>query len=155
MDFCLKVGSEVETLFRAILNDKKFNNSQDIETDRKNQNIKVYRKYIEPKYRLSKYNVVVNPIKLEIQPFENFGKEKYPIWFRIYSKHKHNKIELIKNWNLIHSLYALGCLLLLVINHPSLDGKAFSRNTISQRVFNLGSSHPRYVESIAYLTIGK
>ena len=47
MDFCLKVGTEIETLFREILNDKKFDSYPAIAIKRNNQNIDVYKKIIE------------------------------------------------------------------------------------------------------------
>lgn len=58
---------------------------------------------------------------------------------------KHNKIELLEKWNLKHSLFALGCLLILVINHPSLADprKIWRRHRVSQRVFDLLDSAPR------------
>lgn len=37
MTFCLKLGTEIETLFREILNDKKFDSVPDIEKSRTNQ----------------------------------------------------------------------------------------------------------------------
>lgn len=144
MDFCLKVGTEVETLFREILKSKRFDSEDNISEKRNNQNINVYRDVIEPVYRLSEYKLLVKLIDKEIQPFENFHLEDYPEWFRIYSKYKHNKIELIEMWNLKHSLFSLGCLLVLVINHPSLDGKEFRGHKVSQRVFDVLSSTPRF-----------
>jgi len=147
MEFCLKVGTEVETIFRQILEDSKFDSITDISSKRKNQNINVYKNLIEPKYRLSSYILYVNLIKKEITPFENFAKQK-PEWFGIYSKYKHNKIELLNRWNLKYSLYALGCLLILVINHPSLDGKEFRVHSVSQRVFDLLDSTPRFSGTI-------
>ncbi|KKK41730.1 MAG: hypothetical protein Lokiarch_40570, partial [Candidatus Lokiarchaeum sp. GC14_75] len=115
MDFCLKVGTEIETLFREILNDKKFDSEHDIAIKRNNQNIDVYKKIIEPKYELRRYSLFVKPIKVEIFPFIKF-ESKTPEWFKIYSKDKHNKLNLIQNWNMMHSLFSLGALLLLVIN---------------------------------------
>ena len=143
MDFCLKIGTEVETLFREILESERFNSVNDITKKREKQNIDIYRKGIEPKYQLSEYKIFVSLIDKEIKPFENFLLES-PDWFRIYSKYKHNKIELIKKWNLKHSLFSLGCLLLLVINHPSIDGKGFRNHDVSQRVFDLLNSAPRF-----------
>lgn len=140
MDFCIKVGTEVETLFSVILKDKKFDSVNDIAEKREKQNIYVYREVIEPKYELSKYKLFVNLIKIEIQPFENFVS-KAPEWFRIYSRYKHNKLKLIGKWNLMHSLLSLGSLLILVINHPSLDEQEFRRYEVSQRVFDPMSSN--------------
>ena len=144
MDFCLKVGTEVETLFREILESKRFDSVNNLTEKRRNQNINVYRKVIEPIYRLKEYKLLVTLIDKEIQPFEKFHLKGNPEWFGIYSKYKHNKIELIKEWNLKHSLFSLGCLLILVINHPSLDKKVFRRHKVSQRVFDLLSSIPRF-----------
>ena len=143
MDFCLKVGTEVETLFGEILESRRFDSVNNIAKKRKKQDIEVYREVIEPKYQLSEYKVLVNYIKKEIQPFENFAKGN-PEWFKIYSKYKHNKLELRKKWNLKHSLFSLGCLLILTINHPSNEGKPFNRDEVSQRVFDLLSSTPRF-----------
>jgi len=142
-DFCLKVGTEVETLFRQILEDNKFDLLPDISTKRRNQNIDVYREIIEPKYQLSKYILHVNPINKQIIPFENFDSQK-PEWFTIYSRYKHNKIQLLKKWNLKYSLYSLGCLMLLMINHPSMDNKDFRRHRVSQKVFDLLNSIPKF-----------
>jgi len=144
MDFCLKVGTEVETLFREILNNRRFDSVNNIDEKRKNQNIDVYREVIEPVYRLKEYILLVNFIDKEIQPFEKFHLRENPEWFRIYSKYKHNKIRLIEKWNLKHSLFSLGCLLILVINHPSIDGKVFRSHKRWQRIFNLLSSIPRF-----------
>jgi hypothetical protein len=144
MDFCLKVGTEVETLFREILKSKRFDSVNNISEKRNKQNINVYREVIEPVYRLNEYKLLVNSISKEVQPFENFHLNDNPEWFHIYSKYKHNKIELVEKWNLKHSLFSLGCLLILVINHPSLDGKEFRRHKVSQKVFDLLSSTPRF-----------
>lgn len=149
MDFCLKVGTEVETLFREILENKRFDSVNAITEKRKNQNIDVYREVIEPVYQLRYYKLIVNFIDKEIQPFENFNLEGYPEWFGIYSKYKHNKIELIEKWNLKHSLFSLGCLLILVINHPSIDGKEFRSHKVSQRVFDLLFSTPKFANIIS------
>ena len=147
MDFCLKVGTEVETLFRVILESKKFDSVNGIAEKRQNQCMNVYREVIEPKYRLSEYKLFVNLINKEIQPFENFGS-KPPEWFRIYSRDKHNKLKLIGKWNLKHSLFSLGGLLILTINHPSRDGKEFRCHKVSQRVFSSSSLAPRFCGTI-------
>jgi hypothetical protein len=147
MDFCLKVGTEVETLFRLILESNRFDSIPNISRKRNKQSINVYKEIIEPAYKLSEYNLLVNPIDKKIIPFENFDTHK-PEWFGIYSKHKHNKIELLSRWNLKHSLYSLGCLLILVINHPSLDDKMFRVHRVSQRVFDLLDSTPRFCKLI-------
>ena len=144
MDFCLKVGTEVETLFREMLESKRFDSINNITEKRKNQNITVYREVIEPVYRLREYQLLVKPIDKEIQPFDNFHLNGYPEWFGVYSKCKHDKIELIERWNLKYSLFSLGCLLVLVINHPSLDEKEFRSHKVSQGVFDLLSSIPRF-----------
>lgn len=144
MDFCLKVGTEVETLFREILKSKRFDSVTDISKKREKQNMNVYRELIELEYGLSDYKLTIRPINKEIQPFEDFKRGNNPKWFRIYSKYKHDKIELIEQWNLKHSLFSLGCLLILVINHPSLDGKEFRMHKVSQKVFDLLSSTPRF-----------
>lgn len=90
----------------------------------------------------------VKSIDREIQPFENFDEKGHPEWFGIYSKYKHNKIELIEKWNLKHCLFSLGCLLILVINHPSRDGKEFRRHEVSQRVFDLLNCTPRFTDIV-------
>ena len=149
MDFCLKVGSEIETVFREILNDKKFDSEPDIAAKRENQNIKVYRDIIEPKYNLGNYSLYVKSIKIEIIPFLDFDS-KTPEWFKIYSKDKHNKLNLIQNWNMRHSLFSLGALLILVINHPSVENKVFNVGQFSNfiEIFNLLSSAPRFCQSV-------
>lgn len=152
MDFCLKVGTEVETLFRELLENRKFDSVHDIAEKRRRQNISIYREVIEPIYELSKYKLFVHSIDKEIQPFENFNLEGNPEWFRIYSKHKHNKIELIQKWNLKHALFSLGCLLLLVINHPSRDNKEFRRHKVSGRVFDLLNSTPKFCGAVISVT---
>jgi hypothetical protein len=144
MDLCLKVGTEVETLFREILESKRFDAKEGISKKREAQNIDVYQKVIGPVYQLNDYKLLINLINKEIKPFENFDKNGRPEWFPIYSKYKHSKLELLERWNLKHSLYALGCLLILVINHPSIDGKEFRKHKVSQRVFDLLSSTPRF-----------
>ena len=143
MDFCLKIGTEVETLFREILMSKRFDTVEKIFEKRRSQNIGIYGKIIEPKYKLTEYKLLVNQTRKEIQPFEDFWNNSLA-WFPVYSKYKHNKIELIKRWNLKHSLFSLACLLILVINHPSIDGKEFRSHKVSQRVFDLLSSTPKF-----------
>ena len=143
MDFCLKVGTEVETFFREILESKRFDSISNIAEKRENQNMNVYREVIEPVYKLREYELLVSSIDKKIQPFENFDSDN-PEWFRIYSKYKHNKIELIEKWNLKHALFSLGCLLILAINHPSLYEKPFNRHEVSQKVFDLLGSFPRF-----------
>ena len=63
MDFCLKVGTEIETLFRIIISDNKFDSIPNIDKNRKHQSISVYQKEIEPKYKLSESKLFVNHIK--------------------------------------------------------------------------------------------
>ena len=148
MDFCLKIGTEIETLFREMLNDKKFDSYPDIAKNRNNQNINVYKKIIEPKYELRKYSLFVKPIRDEIFPFINFDSQT-PEWFKIYSKSKHNKLELLNKWNMLYSLYSLGALLLLVINHPSVESKVFNIGIFSSHIeiFDLLGSAPRFCKS--------
>ena len=151
MDFCLKVGTEVETLFRVILKSRRFETVNGIAEKRQKQSINVYREVIEPTYRLSEYKLLVKLIDKEIHPFENFGS--IPLdWFRIYSKYKHSKLELIEKWNLKHSLLSLGGLLILVINHPSRDGKEFRTHKVSHRVFDSLSLIPRFCGMIISVT---
>lgn len=147
MDFCIKVGTEVETLFREILNNNILDSSFDITSKRKHQNIDAYRTAIEPVYMLSEYRLFVLGIEKEIIPFEGFDSNA-PEWFSIYSKYKHDKLTLINEWNLKHSLYALACLLLLVINHPSLATRTFRAHNVSRRVFELLNTQPRFCHSI-------
>ncbi len=149
MDFCLKVGTEIETLFCEILNDKKFDSYPTIAIKRNNQNIDVYKKIIEPKYELRRYSLFAKPIKVEIFPFIDFDSQT-PEWFKIYSKYKHNKLELINKWNMSYSLHSLGALLLLVINHPSVENKVFNVGQFSNIIefFDLLSSTPRFCQSV-------
>jgi len=147
MDFCLKVGTEIETLLRILLEDNKFNSISDISQKRSNQNINIYREVIEPVYNFSTCELYVNPIKKKIKPFESFNLET-PDWFKIYSRYKHNKVKLLEVWNLKHCLYSLGCLLILVINHPSNDNKMFNINRLGLRIFNLMSSIPKFCTGI-------
>ncbi len=143
MDFCLKVGTEVETLFRELLESTRLDSINGIAQKRTNQNINIYREVIEPNYELSKYKLFVHWINKEILPFENFHLRGNPEWFGIYSKHKHNKLELIKKWNLKHSLFSLGCLLILVINHPSIWMKELRKHEF-ERLFDLLESSPKF-----------
>lgn len=152
MDFCLKVGTEVETLFRELLENRRFDSVNGIATKRRNQNINIYREVIEPMYELSKYKLFVHSIDKEIHPFENFASSGNLEWFGIYSKHKHNKLELIKKWNLKHALFSLGCLLILVINHPSRDDKEFRRHKVSGRLFDLLNSTPKFCGVVTNVT---
>lgn len=142
MDFCLKIGSEIETICKIILLDQKFNGTRKKGDE---TSIKKYRPLIEQKYHLSKYVLLVIPINKTIKPFESFDT-KTPEWFRIYSKSKHDKLDLIEKWNLKHSLFALGSLFLLVMNHPSLDGKFFWLNGFRSKVFDYHGSRPRFVK---------
>ncbi len=143
MDFCLKVGTEIETLFRIFLEDKKFDSIPNINSMRENQSINIYRKMVKLKYQFSSYELYVHSIKKIIIPFENFDLNN-PKWFQLYSRYKHNKIKLLEYWNLKHCLYSLGCLLLLVINHPSNDNEVFIIGNVSDKVFNLLSSVPKF-----------
>lgn len=120
MDFCLKVGTEIETLFRILLNHKQFNQAENIEKLRNNQNITTYIEVIEPINNISNYSLVINQIDAIISPYEDFKNSQAPEWFRIYSKHKYNKLELVERWNMKHSLYALSGLAILVVNHPMI-----------------------------------
>lgn len=91
--------------------------------------------------------IIVNPIKKKIKPFKWIENENGTItleWFKIYSEYKHDKLYLIDKWNLKHSLNALGCLFLLVINHPTLDGKIFYLKNFETDLFNLAGSNQDY-----------
>lgn len=147
MDFCIKIGTEIETLFRQILEDKKFDSLPDISNKRKDQNISVYRDVIEPLYRLKDYSLFVKPIRVKIFPFLNFDRNT-PEWFKIYSKYKHNKLKLLEKWNLIHSLNSLGALLLLVLNHPDIDGKIYNVGKLKTELFDLNDSYPRFCKTV-------
>lgn len=144
-DFCIKIGTEVETVFKVILFSTKF---EGIRKKGDEKSINKYRPLIENEYHLSNYEILVKPINKKIKPFQDFNLDR-PAWFRIYSKYKHDKLELKKLWNLKHSLFALGCLLLLVINHPELDGKCFKKNEVSQKVFSLLDSKPSYAGAVS------
>ncbi len=149
MDFCIKVGTEIETLFRILLNHKQFDSVLNIENLRKKQNITAYIKVIEPTYNLSNYRLIVNLIDTVISPYEDFENSKAPEWFRIYSLHKHNKIELVERWNMKHSLYALGGLAILVVNHPWIwENGFFPKNYFSFRVFNEKGLEPRFHSAV-------
>ncbi len=147
MDFCLKVGTEIETLFRILLEDKKFDSITSITRKRKNQNIDVYREIIKLKYQFRSYELYVHSINKMIVPFEKFDL-KNPKWFKLYSRYKHNKIKLLECWNLKHCLYSLGCLLLLVINHPINDHKKFSIRDLNCKIFNLSSLVPKFCNRV-------
>jgi hypothetical protein len=71
MDFCLKVCTEIETLFKLILESSKFDYVNDIEKKRKNQNIVIYREIIESTYQLRNYMLLVIPTKQIIYPLKN------------------------------------------------------------------------------------
>jgi len=96
-------------------------------------------------YELRKYSLFVKPIRDEIFPFINFDSQR-PEWFNIYSRYKHDKLELINKWNMLHSLYSLGALLLLVINHSSIENKMFDGGRFSSfiEIFDLLGSTPRF-----------
>jgi hypothetical protein len=102
---------------------------------------------------LSAYELYVRSIGKTIKPFGGFDSNN-PEWFGTYSEHKHNKLQLMQQWNLKHSLISLGCLMLLVINHPSLDNQPFLNESISQRVFDLLSSTPRFAGVIGIVKHG-
>ena len=136
MDFCLKVGTEIETLFKIILESNKFDLYIDIKKKRKNQNISIYLEIFEPKYQLSKRKILVNSIKKDIYPFEKLTDTPTPKWFKCYSKNKHDKIALIKEWNLEYSLLALGALLLLILLHPERSSSEYAFD-INSEVFYL------------------
>ncbi len=57
---------------------------------------------------------------------------------------KHNKIKLLECWNLKHCLYSLGCLFLLVINHPSNDHEVFIIGNVSYKIFNFSEQWSEY-----------
>jgi hypothetical protein len=126
---------------KTVLTEQIFN---DIRKNDDHKSIKNYRSLIEDKYHLSNYELVVIPINRKIRPFEDFNN-KTPEWFKIYSGSKHDKLKLINEWNLKHSLFALGCLLLLVINHPTLDGKIIWLEDVKTRIFDLYGSRSRFV----------
>lgn len=119
MDFCLKVGSEVESVFRCKLYRSEFDQIQGISQKRDNQNMDIYRKVIGNTYNLSEVELVVEPTDMSIRPFKAFNWGENPQWFRTYSRNKHNKYELIKQWNLKYSLFALGGLLILIMTFES------------------------------------
>lgn len=155
MDFCLKVCTEIETIFRLILESPRFDSIPGIDNKRKRQKINVYREIITPEYSLTDYKVRIIHTKIDISPFEKFDVMT-PTWFRFYSKYKHNKLVLIKRWNLKFALYALGCLRLLILNHPELDGKYVDFRDIQHgKVFDLKSSIPRFARPTIVLDGGE
>lgn len=144
MDFCLKVGTEIETLFRILLENNRFDSIEDIEKKGQNQNIKTYQTIIEHEYKFREFKLFVNHIQKEIIPFKKFDKE-IPSWFRFYSKYKHDKLNLIKRWNLKFALLSLGALLILVSNHPDLDNKVFwQAYKLKTTVFDKRGPQPRF-----------
>ncbi|QUH24215.1 hypothetical protein HYG87_10825 [Methanobacterium alkalithermotolerans] len=145
MDFCLSVCTEIETMFVLMLECSRFDTVPDIDHKRKHQNIDVYREIIVREYNLTEYVLNVNFINVDIRPFEKFDEET-PTWFKDYSNYKHYKLELIEKWNLKYALFALGCLRLLILNHPDLDNRSVDiRGIQNGKVFNLKNSQPRFV----------
>jgi hypothetical protein len=140
MDFCLKVGTEIETLFRIILESSKFDLYTNINNKRDDQNIRIYLEFFEPEYQLSERELFVNSIKKDIRPFKEFTLDtSTPKWFKCYSKNKHNKLVLIKEWNLEYSLLALGALILLILLHPKRMSSEYAFS-INSEVFYLSKS---------------
>ncbi len=148
MDFCLSVCTEIETMFIIMLESQRFNTIPNIASKRAHQNIDVYREIVVPEYKLIDYELNVNIINRDISPFEGFDVET-PVWFKDYSNYKHYKLELIERWNLKFAIYALGCLRLLILNHPDLDSKSVDIREIQNgKVFNLKDSRPQFVQNI-------
>ena len=138
MDFCLKVGSEVESVFRYKLESSEFDQIAGITQKRKDQNINVYREVIGETYKLGDFELIVEQIDKRIWPFDSFIEGGNPKWFKVYSKCKHDKYELIKRWNLKYSLMALGGLLILVMTFPNIRGDiAVPYLTIEPKIFYL------------------
>ncbi len=137
MDFCIKVGTEIETIFRIIIKSSDFNDVEDIDNKRQNQNINIYRELIEPIYQISTRQLRINHIDRIIKPFRVFSRGENPEWFQIYSSQKHNKLILIEQWNIKHSLCALGGLLVLIERHPQ-DTQAYPRaSNLSQKILTI------------------
>ena len=153
---CLTPGSDLTSFpiklsilarFGAIILSNKFDGEQGIEKNRDNQNINVYSDVLNGFYNFHEYELTISFLDTQISPFLEFSQDNIPDWFSIYSKEKHNKIKLIEAWNLKHSLHALGGLLVLVVNHPSVEGMTFKTHSISNKVFQ-EPPLPRFAKSI-------
>jgi len=137
MDFCLNVCSEIETLFELIIRHPYFDPVEEVVEYRKDfMNIDQYRKGLNPIFKLEQYELFIPQIKKKIKPFEEFGDNGNPYWFRIYSPKKHKKHELIKEWTLKESVLALGGFLILCRHHPGIFRDSFkTRPPLSNNFF--------------------
>ncbi len=144
MDFCLTIGTEVETIFRILLKSRQSDSNFKIKATKQQMNITIFRQVLEPIYKFGEYELTVDLTDQYIKPFENFA-ERAPEWFQIYSRYKHDKLELITKWNMKHSLFALGGLAILVVNMWD-EEFFFTEKWFSFNVFNDDGLGPRFSE---------
>ncbi len=124
MDFGLKIGTEVETLFRVLLNSDRYDHYEDVDEYRAEegrhyrQTMRVYREIVGEELGLATVTVRDTMIGSTTTPFAAFAKKKSPHWLKTYSRLKHDKLRLIDEWTLLDAFHALGGLLILIVNHP-------------------------------------
>lgn len=129
-EFGLDCCTWLETLFYDFLNSESLNDFPDIDEIRKKElSMNVYRDVLEKRFAFSKGGWKLKYLGGdEIHPFSLWAEKKNPDWFRIYSKHKHNRFELAERFTMRHALEALVALS-MIVQHGTLPGGAITHES--------------------------
>lgn len=125
LNFSINVCSEIETLCRKLITFSEFDEYPKIEEIRNGQqNMNIYRELFNWKWGENVSNPISNHrLKLRweeayIYPFKSFENDQNPEWFHVYSKYKHDKIQLSEKLDFLHCLESIAGLTVLLINYP-------------------------------------
>lgn len=87
-----------------------------LDADYKTENIDQYRKVINDKLPLFRYEeVTINRFGMVLNPWNNWLTEENPDWWRSYNNVKHQRNNFYREANLKNTLNAVGALLVTVI----------------------------------------
>lgn len=67
---------------------------------------------------LSEHTLKLRWEEVNVCPFASFKKDKNPEWFSVYSKLKHDKIQLSEKLDFLHCFQSLAALTILLIRYP-------------------------------------
>lgn len=104
----LAAGSEVDVVLKGLCG--KINPSLAAE------NIDQYRKIITPQFeKLCKMKIHLPRFGLDIVPWDNWGNDKNPNWWRAYNNVKHHRDSYFSDANLLHTVAAISGLYAVVL----------------------------------------
>ncbi len=123
-DLLIKVGNSIDSYFRNMLKDSKFDSFPNVIALREKKekiDINYFRKFFEPIYKLSDAEIDISYGLIFYDtkhcPFAEFKNDQIPPWWTSYNHVKHKWFDCIKEATLENVVSALAGLFLLNILH--------------------------------------